>query len=191
MGKIGVRVQDGTLPPTSQVALGDISISSTRGSLSWTSSQRASPDTALEGPHAQHQQGPDQMLPVVRDIPGEGGCTHTFPGRTLGMGREQECPGTGTRQALSSRITGCLPTPDISLGLQPGATEGAQWEAGRILGKLWGQLYKAPDGWVLVPTPACLPTLHSSISVSREPLSARAPAPGSAPDPCLHRVLLS
>lgn len=105
------------------------------------------------------------------------------------MGSEQRCPGTGTREALSSRITGCLPTPDISLRFQPGATTGAQWEAGRILEKPRGQLCKAPDGWVPVPAPACLPALHSSIS--REPLSAHGPAPGSAPDPRLHRVLLS
>lgn len=71
-------MQDGTLPPTSRVALGDVSISSTRGSLSWAPSQRASPGIALEGPHAQHQWGPGQVLPVVRDIPGEGVSLHAL-----------------------------------------------------------------------------------------------------------------
>lgn len=93
-------MQDGTLPPICRVALGDSGSGSTYGSVSWAPFQRASPGTAQEGPHAQHQRvqawGHQQWGASLGK-----GYPRTPWGRTHGTGREQGCPGAGTGQDLS------------------------------------------------------------------------------------------
>lgn len=73
------------------------------------------------------------------------------------MGKEPGCPCPESYHTTQAAFPA-----ETSLGLWPESAEGTQQETGRILGKPWGQLWKAPGSWVLLPISACVPWLCSS-----------------------------
>lgn len=131
----------------------------------------------------------EQTLAEHRKAPMLSTSESTAVGAIPGQGISPDGERTRGVPAQGTTISQAAFPAETSLGVWPEATEGAQREPGRIPGKPQGQLWKAPDSWVLLPSSACLPWLCSS-SISRE-LAACAPTPGSAPGPSLHRLLLS
>lgn len=183
-GTEGVGVQDGTPPPTCQVALGDGSSGSACGSLSWAPSQRASPGTAQEGPCAQHQR------------------IQTWGRRQWGASLGKGCPRTLWREdARDRKAAGLslhrdkggselryhrLPSQPRHIPRTPARRQRRE-HSGRLAGSR--KSHEDSSGKLLLAGCSCQPQ-PACPSISREPVAC-APAPGPAPVPSLHRVLLS